>query len=98
MSRSGPSTRQILRLFPILLLGYALVAPRANAADRTWNNAAGGNFLTATNWVGNLPASATDRAIFDLTSNTYTVTFSGSVATDKLLVDDSVIFDLGGLR
>ena len=70
------------------------------AADRAWTNTAGGNFLTTGNWAGGAIPGAVDRAIFDATSSatTYTVTFSGNVATDRLLINDPVVFDLGGTR
>ena len=84
-----------LRSITLMVLG-ALFAAAAPAADRTWNNAAGGAFATAANWSGTLVPGTADRAIFNL-AGPYTVTFAGNVTNDKLWINGGqVSFDLGG--
>jgi T5SS/PEP-CTERM-associated repeat protein len=68
-----------------LLVGSAGVSP---AADRSWNNPAGGTFSTSMNWLGGVPGSS-DRAIFNLAGQSYTVTFTSNATTSQLVVNNS---------
>ena len=70
----------------------------ASAAPILWTDPAGGTFSDGTNWSSGLPPSATDEAVFDLgPGGVYTVNFTSSPTTRQVRVlDDTVLFDLGG--
>ncbi len=71
------------------------MATPLSAADVLWNNASGGDFQFGGNWLGGTPPGTSDVAIFDLSSQGYVVTFTGSATTDTLYVQtDVVTFDL----
>jgi len=61
-------------ILAILLWGAA-----SQAANITWTNAAGGDFLTPGNWDSNAVPGVSDVAVFNLTTPPYTVTWSASV-------------------
>ena len=67
------------------LLALAVAAP-ARAVSYTWNNAAGGNWDTATNWTPNgVPNATADTATITL-AGTYTVTVVGSFTVGSVAI------------
>ena len=91
------------RVILAVLFWVALAHPRLHGADRYWIATNGGAFNNAANWsltsggVGGASVpGASDVANFTL-NNTYTVTFAGAHANDKLDVEyGGVTFDLNG--
>jgi hypothetical protein len=79
--QTQPAVRRSLsKLFAALALTTAVFcsARSAQAVDYTWNNLAGGNWNTPTNWTPNgVPDDASDNA-FITTDGTYTVTVNGT--------------------
>ncbi len=73
-------------------------SPRfALPADRNWTNPVGGSFSSTANWQNGLVPGSSDRAIFDLASQTYTVNFDNAVTNSSLLLHNgNVSFALGG--
>jgi hypothetical protein len=60
-----------------IVAALCVCASAAQAGDITWTNAAGGDFQTPGNWNSNIVPGVTDVAIFNLTTQPYTVTWSG---------------------
>ena len=76
---------------------FLAIAAAAGAADYEWSNPGGGTFDIAGNWTPAAVPGPADTAIFDLSSAGYTVTLTGSVVNDRLVVrDDIVTVNLGG--
>lgn len=88
------SSRTLLCRALLVALGIALGLNNAHADDRTWNNAAGGNFNVAGNWTPNFVPNLTDTAIFS-TAGPYTVAFSQNHQSSLLRINATDIsFDL----
>ena len=69
----------------------------ARAANVNWLNPAGGVFSAGNNWLGGVPPTAVDRAVFNLGNATYDVTLDADVVNESLSVDDDAVdLDLGG--
>lgn len=69
----------------LLLIVLTLPVSQAFALDRTWNNAAGGDFNTATNWTPSGVPGVADNAIITL-AGTYTVAMSDNASINALTV------------
>lgn len=78
----------------IATCAFSAVAP---AADKTWKTAVNGTFSNSTNWDPAVAPGSSDRAVFNLQSNSlYTVSFGDNATTAGLLVGrDRVKFNLG---
>ncbi|MEC9372695.1 MAG: dockerin type I domain-containing protein [Planctomycetota bacterium] len=72
--------------------GLAVIAFAAttHAVDRSWLNAAGGNFSDMMNWSGNMIPGSNDRQLYNLNA-TYTVTLSQAVFTGGLSAQRGVV-------
>jgi hypothetical protein len=70
---------------------------RGGSADAVlaWNNAAGGNWGTASNWTPNQVPTAADSATFGLAS-TYTVTLPVSATADRIIGSNGNVTLSGG--
>ncbi len=68
-----------------LLCALGLSAASAHAAAVRWNNAAGGNWNVATNWLPAAVPTASDTAVIDL-PGTYTVTMNVNVTLAALRI------------
>lgn len=80
-------------------LGVALLlsASVAQAVNITWTNAAGGDFQTPGNWDSNMVPGSADVAIFKLTTQPYTVIWTGSITNDAVrVIAGTVTWDLQG--
>ena len=90
------TTRNLLTRAPLAALVLALACIETRAADRTWNNAAGGNFNDNANWSDTTAPANTDIAVFNL-AGTYTVTFPAHEVTNQLRIDGAdPTFNLAG--
>src|SRR5947208_7247082 len=75
-------------------IGLSWYSQPVGAATRTWNNAAGGNFNVAGNWLGSVIPGTADTAHFALdAASPYTVSFTTSPTTLRCeLATDAVSF------
>lgn len=68
------------------------------SAEREWQNAAGGEFGTDSNWLDDLVPGEFDTAVFDITG-TYTVTFNSDEINESAnIADGNVTFSLAPSR
>lgn len=83
----GAAARRVRECAGVVLAAWALaVAAPALAVNYVWNNAAGGNWSTATNWTPNgVPNATSDTATIAL-AGTYTVTVDASVTVNTLTI------------
>ena len=72
-------------------LAALLSATCLQAANITWTNDAGGDFLTPGNWDSNSVPGRSDVAIFDRALTPYTVTWSGSVTNQAFKVNRGTV-------
>lgn len=78
-------------------LAAVLSAASLRAGNITWTNAAGGDFQTPGNWNSNQVPGQSDVALFSITSDPYTVTWSQSVTNSSFsVVRGDLKFDLQG--
>ncbi len=68
------------------LLALLLAAPAAPAADYAWNNAAGGDWSTNTNWSPTGIPGAGDNATVAL-AGTYTVNLTGTQSANNVTLN-----------
>jgi T5SS/PEP-CTERM-associated repeat protein len=69
----------------------------SHAADRFWNNPAGGDFTVAANWLDGIAPGPGDDAYFGVGDLAHTVTFPASISNIQLTVaKHDVTFDLLG--
>lgn len=78
----------------VIVAAAALSAASVRAAVVPWNNPAGGNFQDGANWVGGVAPGSSDVALFDLSSNGYTVTVGGNPTLSGILVEDDGLSEL----
>src|SRR5438045_6301112 len=90
-------SRRALATVALAAMGvYGACNTAVHAADRSWNNPAGGNFATTTNWTAAFP-TASDNAVFNINGGVYTVSFTAPAQTAQTRVQrDNVTFALGG--
>jgi hypothetical protein len=82
-----------------IVAALCVCASAAQAGDITWTNAAGGDFQTPGNWNSNIVPGVADVAIFNLTTQPYTVTWSGPITNENYRVDKgTVTWNLQGFR
>ncbi|HEV8605640.1 MAG TPA: hypothetical protein VGQ99_09755 [Tepidisphaeraceae bacterium] len=68
----------------------------ASASLDPWKNSGGGSYSLVGNWFSGVPG-ASDTALFDLGSISYTISFDSSPTANQLIVGrDTVTFDLTG--
>src|SRR6476660_209547 len=81
---------------------YLQLSAELHAADKFWDDRSGGNFSTSSNWQScgffcNPVPGPNDVAHFGISSPpspfqfVYTVTFSGNVTTNSMLVEDDIV-------
>jgi hypothetical protein len=83
------------RLILLATCLFSALPSSSNAAVLNWNNPTGGPFNTATNWLPTSVPTISDSAIFDMSGQTYTISFPTDVTNTQLAIaHDDVTFDL----
>lgn len=90
--------RRFVASWAAVMALWALPAAPAAAADRAWDEPAGGLFHEGSNWSGGMAPGPADVAVFNLSAAApYAVRFGADASVRGIdLANDNVLFDLAG--